>query len=215
MNLQKLQKHNPQYVIKSIYDPAFQTYGKVRDEKVEEAIQYVTANVQPPQNGNCYIASDEELEKLPEIQRLSQKIYGYLDVMAGTVSGDNDVLNGIEYHQCSETIIAVSDYVLVVGHVWDMQGKIYNSSLCECFYVPQGTVVEIYSTTLHYTPMRVEEKFQTICLLLRGTGDACEREGILKKKNKWFIAHPDNTEKVEAGDYPGLIGPMIKLKYDE
>lgn len=212
MNLQELQKLNPQYEIKSIDDPSFYTYGKVREEEVEEAIQYVTANVQPPRNGNCYIASDENLERLPEIQKLSQKVYGYLDVMAGTVSGDNDVLNGIEYHQCSETIIAVSDYLLVVGHIWDMQEKAYESSLCECFYVPQGTVVEIYSTTLHYTPICVEDKFQTICLLLRGTGETCPREGILKKRNKWFIAHLDNTQKIKEGDYPGLKGQMIKIK---
>ncbi len=26
---------------------------------------------------------------------------------------------------------------------------------CELFYVPQGTVVELYATTLHYTPITV------------------------------------------------------------
>ena len=71
-------------------------------------------------------------------------------------------------------------------------------------FMYHGTVVELYATTLHYTPITVIDSFKTICLLLKGTGDACQRRGILKKKNKWFIAHKDNVEKVQAGDYPGL-----------
>jgi hypothetical protein len=89
----------------------------------------------------------------------------------------------------------------------------YDIEKCELFYVPQGTVVELYATTLHYTPITVIDSFKTICLLLRGTGDACSRQGILKKKNKWFIAHKDNIEKVQAGDYPGLKGKMIKISH--
>ncbi len=140
-------------------------------------------------------------------------IYGYLNVMAGVVTGKNNVLNGLEYHQCSETIIAVTDYILAIGKRQDMVENDYDIEKCELFYVPQGTVVELYATTLHYTPITVIDSFKTICLLLKGTGDACQRRGILKKKNKWFIAHKDNVEKVQAGDYPGLKGKMIQIKH--
>ena len=143
----------------------------------------------------------------------SKSLTGYLDVMAGVVTGKNDVLNGLEYHQCSETIIAVTDYILAVGKRQDMVENDYDIEKCELFYVPQGTVVELYATTLHYTPITVIDSFKTICLLLKGTGDACQRRGILKKKNKWFIAHKDNVEKVQAGDYPGLKGKMIQIKH--
>ena len=37
-------------------------------------------------------------------------------------------------------------------------------------------------------------------------------KGILKKRNKWFVAHPENTAKVAAGDYPGLLGAMREIK---
>ena len=39
-------------------------------------------------------------------------------------------------------------------------------------------------------------------ILPRGTGDALPDgpKGILKKRNKWFVAHPENTAKVAAGD---------------
>ena len=115
----------------------------------------------------------------------------------------------------SETIIAVTDYILVVGHIWDMQDDTYNSSKCELFYVPKGTIVECYSATLHYTPIAVsKEGFITIYLLLKGTGDILEkRKKILKKKNKWFIAHQDNLEKIASGDYPGLLGRKIIIDH--
>ena len=47
-------------------------------------------------------------------------------------------------------------------------------------------------------------------ILPRGTGDALPDgpKGILKKRNKWFVAHPENTAKVAAGDYPGLRGAL-------
>ena len=46
------------------------------------------------------------------------------------------------------------------------------------------------------------------------TGDALRDgpKGILKKRNKWFVAHPENTAKVAAGDYPGLLGAMREIK---
>ena len=51
-------------------------------------------------------------------------------------------------------------------------------------------------------------------ILPRGTGNALPDgpKGILKKRNKWFVAHPENTAKVAAGDYPGLLGAMRERK---
>lgn len=207
--LSKLQHINPLYQIYHVNDTEFKTYGQVLHVDMKEAIDYV--KTQDYQDG--YIPSIKELEDLESIQTLSKDVYGYLDVMAGVVQGKNHVLNGLEYHQCSETIIALTDYVLAVGHRWDMDDLEYDSSLVQCFYVPQGTVIECYATTLHYTPISVNSTgFQTICLLLSGTGDSVSRRGLLKKKNKWFIAHKDNVDKVQAGDYPGLKGTMVTIQ---
>ena len=87
--------------------------------------------------------------------------------MAGVVTGKNKVLNGLEYHQCSETIIAVTDYILALGKRQDMVGNDYDIEKCELFYIPKGTVVELYATTLHYTPITVKNSFKSICFLLR------------------------------------------------
>lgn len=214
MSLENIRIKNPQLQIQDVHCASFRTYGNIIDSDIRVAMDYVKNTICPDTKKGLYQPSVKELESLCDIQELSHKVYGYLDVMCGLVTGSNQVLNGIEYHQGSETIIAVTDFVLVVGHVWDMYNNTYDSSLCECFYVPQGTIVECFSTTLHYTPICVDDDgFCTICLLLKNTGDAVERQGILKKKNKWFIAHKDNKEKVESGDYPGLLGEMIKINH--
>lgn len=209
--LKRIQAKNPKYTIYPINSKEFKTYGCILKNDLQDAIDLVIAN----NYSSGYLPSVEALEQLDCIKNLSKQVYGYLEAMAGVVTGNNHVLNGIEYHQCSEVIVAVTDYILVVGHRFDMEGNKYDTSNCEIFYVPQGTVIECYATTLHYTPIAVSNSgFQTICLLLKGTGDSIERSEILKKKNKWFIAHPDNTAKVADGDYPGLLGEMIEIKLD-
>lgn len=215
MDLETINKLNPDYSIKSILDSDFKTYGKIIEENILDVLKYTETNFLPLNFGNNYIPSVTAVEQFQSIKSISQKVYGFLDTMAGVVTGYNQVLNGIEYHQGSETVIAVTDFILVVGHLWDMEKQTFDSSLCECFYVPKGTIVECYGTTLHYTPLCVsDEGFITICLLLNGTGNMLdERKGILKKQNKWFIAHSKNLEKVQAGDFPGLTGKMIEIKY--
>jgi len=214
MNLSELQKYNSHLKIRNITDSSFNKYGITIDFDVNELIDEVNSDEYPQLNGNYYIPSIEKLEQNEKMQFLINKVYGYLDVMAGIVKGDNDVLNGIEYHQCSETIIAITDYVLAVGHRWDIQNGFYDTSYCKIFYVPKGTIVECFATTLHYTPIAVEKAgFKTICLLLRGTGDTLEKgsEGLLKRKNKWYMTHQNNYEKVSAGDFVGLNGEIIKV----
>ena len=208
-----IKKMNPQLVIKEIDNSSFKTYGRIWHENVQEAVAYMEKK--SVQNENKYEPSVAELEQLSSIKKLSQTIYGGLPIIVGSVTGKNKVLNGMEYHQGSETIIAITYFILIVGHVWDMICDTYDTSLCEIFFVPKGTIVVCFSTTLHYTPVSVNRQgFKTICILLQGTGDLAEqRNGILKKKNKWFIAHPENLEKIQAGDYPGLLGAMIKINY--
>lgn len=211
----EIKKWNPELGIKMIDDKTFCQYGRIIESDVKDILHYGDVYITPPKSGNEYLASVKYVEDLTSIQAISKKVFGYMEVEAGTCTGQNTTLSGIEYHMGSETIVAITDYVLFVGKLQDMRESYYDSSLCECFYVPRGTVVECYSTTLHYTPCKVEENgFKTIVILLKGTGDIItHRKGILKKKNKWFIAHVSNKEKIEAGDFPGLTGPLLQVKY--
>lgn len=215
MSLERLQTLNPKYTIKSINDDSFKTFGKIINNNVNDALNYAKSYVHNSENKEFYVPNELGLEQNSQIIELSNNVYGYMEVIAGIVSGQNSELSGIEYHQGSETIIAVTDYILAVGHIWDLQDDKYDCSNCMLFYVPKGTIVECYSTTLHYTPIAVSNNgFITICILLKGTGDLLEKRGkILKKKNKWFLAYQDNHEKIKSGDYPGLVGKKIMINF--
>lgn len=155
-----------------------------------------------------------EREALPAAQAIGLAVYGGMPFQAGPCRGHNHVLNGIEYHSGSEVAVCLQPCVLILGHLWDMQGNTYDGAKTQAFYCEAGQVVQTYETTLHYTPCAVGDTFFTACFLPRGTGDALPDgpTGILKKRNKWFVAHPENTAKVAAGDYPGLLGAMREIK---
>lgn len=85
------------------------------------------------------------------------------------------------------------------------------------FFQSKGSAVELYSTTLHYTPCKVsEEGFMTLVILPEGTNAPLENTSnkniLLTKKNKFFMTHPSQKAKVESGNHPGLIGELIKIK---
>ncbi len=214
--LENLKDKNPEYNIRDVHDVAFGAYGIIHEYPSKEILHLLDDMIQVPSSGNAYQPSVAKLEALELIQKISFDVYGGLAVEAGSCAGNNTVLNGLEYHQGSETILAVKDFVLVVGKRQDMVGNMYDGTLCECFYVPKGTVVECFATTLHYTPCKVDDEgFKTVVLLPKGTNEPLEGlpKGILMRTNKWFIAHVDNTAKIEAGNYPGLTGKMIEIRY--
>lgn len=213
MDFQSLCALNPDIRIYRTDSSNFAEYGRIRAGYELEPVFRWADTVQVPEQGNVYRASDLEVENIPVIRELMTDIYGGSPVQAGPCCGRNQVLNGIEYHVGSETAIAVKPCVLFLGRLRDMTGDTYNGDRTEAFYVEPGQVVQLYETTLHYTPCRAEDYFFTVCMLPKGTGDPLPhgRRGILKSQNKWFIAHPDNLQKVHAGDFPGLLGKMKQL----
>lgn len=212
MNLEKIQEQNPHLTIYDVKDTNFQAYGRVINGfDLAEVTEY-SGKCNIPESGNYYEASVQELEEIAVIKELSQYLYGGLEVEAGICIGHNKSLTGIEYHQGSETIIAIEDCILILGKRQDMKDNTYDGNLTECFYVEKGQVVELYDTTLHYTPCKTGDHFFTIVLLLKGTNDKIEKpQGILMKKNKWFITHGQIQEKVDAGNYPGLLGSIKSI----
>lgn len=207
--LKELRKNNTDYFIYDVSDDCFKKYGRILEKDVSEAIEFTNSY----SSEQSYVSDVKELNGISCIRELSEEVYGGLETIAGIVQGENSLVNGMEYHQCSETIVAVTDIVLALGLRSDMHGNDYYINQSELFYIPKGIVVELYASTLHYTPICIYDKFKTICLLLKGTGDPIKRRGILKKKNKWFIAHPSNEDKILSGDYPGLRGPLIKINH--
>lgn len=216
MKLEELRQLNKNLKIKTVEYIDFNEYGKLLEEyDFSSLIKYAEENVKIPKEGNEYIASVEEIEAFDVINRLKDKVYGQLEIEAGSCTWQNSSLTGIEYHQGSEVTIAVTDCILIIGKIQDMYDNTYDTSKTEVFYLKKGQAVELYGTTLHYTPCKVEESgFMTIVMLLKGTNSPIEKmeSSILTKKNKWFITHPSKIDKVKSGCYPGLLGDMTEIK---
>lgn len=217
MDLQKIRDLNQNLKILTVNDDKFRDYGKVlQGFDFSKLISYAENNIEIPKSGNRYIASSEKIESFDVIRDIKETVYGTLEIEAGECVGQNSSLTGLEYHQGSEVIISVTDCILIVGKVQDLKYNKYDNSNCEIFYLKKGQAVELYGTTLHYTPCKVDEKgFMTIVILINGTNSLIESVGceLLTKKNKWFITHPSQKEKIKSGAYPGLIGDIIEIKF--
>lgn len=212
MGYKEVKMKNSNLTIRKITDDAFKTYGAIHNYEVSKVIQYMEQHVEIPTVGNTYSASEIGLESQPIIQKISKDLFGHLLTEAGPCVGHNKSLTGIEYHQGSEINIAITDCVLILGKRQDMVGNTYDGGKTEVFYVEKGQTVELYDTTLHYTPCKVDDHFATVVILLKGTNEPIdEPEGILMKKNKWFITHTSMTEKIKAGNYPGVLGDMVEI----
>lgn len=169
-----------------------------------------------------YVPSQKELEETDAFNILKQEVYGGLDIQIGYCNGKNDTYNGFEYHKGSEVICAVTDFMLVLGNSWDLKNNTYHVDMAKVFFVPQGTVLELYQTTLHLSPCKVTDSgFKSIIVLPKGTNMPLEEkivprteEGkILLMKNKWVIAHKDREPLIKNGAYAGLLGENKKLYY--
>ena len=136
----------------SVTDERFRKYGKVWDGM--ECVQILREMEHTPLPEDViYVPSVEEMENLSEATAFKNRIYGGLPIQVGYCNGNNHKLNALEYHRNSEINIAVTNMVLLLGWLPDVEKDYtYDTSKVEAFFVPAGTVVEMYETTLHYAP---------------------------------------------------------------
>ena len=126
-------------------------------------------------------------------------------------------LNALEYHRSSEIDIAATDLILLLGCQQDIgEDDTYDTAKVEAFYVPAGTAVELYATTLHYAPCSADENgFRCVIVLPKGTNEdlpfkaADEGENrLLTAVNQWLIAH---EEAGIDGAFCGLKGENVTV----
>jgi len=208
--LKALQKANPHIAIYAVQDPAFKPYGRVVEMDTKAFCETAEAAVTFPEEGSKYLASVPELEALPEAADLRQGLCGQLDEQIGLCFGHSKQLNALEWHTCNEFNVAVRELVLLLAKRSDLDadGRL-DASKIEAFYLAQGQMVEVYSDTLHFCPCEVTKNgFSSIVGLQRGTNLPLEdrKQGLLWAKNKWLIAHEDNTSLVQRGAVPGIYG---------
>ena len=211
--------------VKQITDTSFRKYGKILTGIDFSEIYNVLEEMDYPEDVE-YAASFGPLEEPEFRQKLSNTLYGELSVEIGYCSGHNKMLNALEYHRSSEANVAVTDIILLLGHQSDItEDFTYDTAQLEAFFIPAGTAVELYATTLHYVPIGTKENdyaFKMGVVLPFGTnfplgvtlGAEAEKEKLpeeklLFAKNKWLIAHEEGGEE---GAFIGLTGKNISVE---
>lgn len=202
--------------IQKVTDTSFGRYGKVVTEFSFEKILKEMEHTPLPRDV-VYVPSVEEMEALPEAVDVSRKGFGGLPVQIGYCNGDNHKLNALEYHRSSEIDIAATDLILLLGCQQDIEADdTYDTSKVEAFFVPAGTAVELYATTLHYAPCSAQEGgFRCVIVLPKGTNEELPFEAakdgenrLLTAVNKWLIAH---EEAGIEGAFCGLKGENVEV----
>jgi hypothetical protein len=214
--------------IKAVTDPAFASYGRiVSGLDMKELFSYMETKTSIPESGNVYIASVSEMEEAAVRKEIETVCYGGMPVQIGYCNGRNTTYNGFEYHRGSELNLAVTDFMLVLAHTWQIRDNTITPQDAQVFWVPEGTLIEMYQTTLHLSPCRThDEGFRCVVILPKGTNTPLSEEEkqrrdessdpesvLLLQKNKWVLAHKDRKPLIDQGAHPGLIGENKELKY--
>lgn len=217
--LKKLNHHVPFY---HVNETAFAPYGKIINNYHFEELDSYMNKTEIPEEGNVYIASNAEMEETAIKEQIQSIFYGQLPIQIGYCNGVNSTLNGLEYHKGSEINYTLTDSVLLLGKVQSIKHNQYDASDIEAFFIPKGTAVELYATTLHFAPCKVSDHgFKVVVILPEGTNQPLEKEpdhkteedSLLFMKNKWLLAHPDRDVLINRGAYPGIKGENIQIYY--
>ena len=191
--------------IQNINEKSFKKYGKILTGYHVDGILAEMEHT-PLTREVIYVPSVEEMEALPDAEEMKNRGFGGLPIQIGYCNGDNRKLNGLEFHRSSEINIAVNNLVLLLGREQDIEADdTYDTSRVEAFFVPAGTVIEVYATTLHYAPCGVDGNgFQVAVVLPKGTNYpltskharvhnniADSEDALLAATNKWLIGHEE------------------------
>ncbi len=214
--LNELKKNNPELNIYDVNSEEFTSYGRIIKGMDISEIVDEAKKIENPESGSMYEPSVEAFEKLEIAGKIKTQLFGECRIQVGYCWGYNNIFGATEWHTSSEINIAVTDLVIIVGHIWDVKDNTIDTSKFDAFYVPAGTVLECYATTLHYGPCQTnKDGFGWVVALPEGTNTPLDGEyedKLLFAKNKWLIAHVDNTELIEQGAVAGVTGINFEIK---
>ena len=198
-----------------VTDKEFDQFGKILDIDTKEIIE-TAEKIELPSEGSIYAASLENFEKLPIMNVVQNECFGGMPTQLGYCYGHSNMLNALEWHKCSEVNVAVTDLILLLGDVRDIEaGNKYNSAKVKAFKVLKGEAIEVYATTLHFCPIETQKcGFGCVVGLLKGTNTDLEEKTdnkLLFRKNKWIIAHNDNKALLDRGVSGGIYGINHKI----
>lgn len=214
--LNKLKELNKSIEVFDVNSKEFETFGRVINNIDPTEIIKVAKTIEMPE-GSAYKPSVEAFESLEIATIIENEGFGTLPTQIGYCWGHNNYMNATEWHTSSEINVAVTPIVLILGRLQDVVDNKIDSSLFKAFYLPAGTVVEVYATSLHYCPCEVQkEGFGCVVCLPQNTNTELTitpENKLLRNKNKWLIAHNDNKALIEKGVIAGISGVNHKIKY--
>lgn len=197
-----------------VTDKEFKEYGAVIDVDASEIIA-VAEKITLPESGSAYEPSREDFETTEFANAIQRKVFGEIKTQTGYCYGHSNMLNALEWHKNSEVNVAVTDMILLLGRIQDIEDGKYNSEKVKAFEVKKGEVIEVYATTMHFCPIETTASgFGCVVVLPVGTNlvlDEPSTDEFLFKKNKWIMAHVDNADLISKGVKPGIYGENYKL----
>ena len=215
--LERLKALNPSLPLVSVDSPEFAEYGRVLSGFDATAFVKAAEAIPMPEAGSAYQASVKEFEALPAAREICDGCFGTLDTQIGYCYGHSNYLNALEWHYSSEVNVAVTPLVLMLAKRSDIKNGRIDSSCVKAFFVPAGTVIEVFATTLHFCPCEVSKGgFGCVVALPSGTNtplDIPVKDPLLFRKNKWIFAHEGNTALLQRGVIAGVYGENYKINY--
>ena len=215
--LNELKIKNPELKLYDVNSSEFAKYGRIINGFDITEIVAEAKKIANPESGSTYRPSIEAFEKLDIAGKMKNKLFGEMKIQVGYCWGRNNLFGATEWHTSSEMNIAVTDLVIIVGNLWDVKDNQIDTADFKAFYVPAGTVLECYATTLHFSPCSVgDDGFGWVVVLPKGTNTPLDNEyedKLLWAKNKFLIAHKENKVLVEKGAVAGVSGINYEVKY--
>lgn len=210
--------------ILSVNDAEFRRYGRVVTNVDFAPLVDALKKTDIPA-GVVYEPSVAALEATETMKALVDTTYGEMPIQIGYCNGHNEMLNALEYHRDSEINVAATDAILMLGLLADVEEDFtYDTSKVKAFFLPAGTAVEVFATTLHYAPCGAKgEGFQVGIVLPKGTnyplktahakvnadGTAPSEDALITAVNKWLIGHAEGG--LDAGSFLGLKGKNLNV----
>lgn len=218
----RCQFSNKHLHLKMITGSSFRKYGAIHD--VGELSDYIAflnrQEIGASMGDETYIPSSPELEEMITSMYFKTNLFGAVDCQIGWYTGKANKLNALEFHKCAEILYLISPAVLLLGAVGDLECNTYHSDRLDAFFVPALTCVELFSSTLHFSPLAVMESgVRQIVVQQKNTNTPnlvkvdkkLEIDRLLLERNKWVIAHAEAKSLVDAGAYVGLVGENTVL----
>lgn len=204
----------------SVYDPEFKAYGQIVEGMDNAVGQIMTALKDTPlPEGVGYVPEEPKLQALPAMEEVFVHCYGGMPVQLGWCNGHNTKLNCLEYHRDSEFNLGTENFILLLAKQSEITDGVLDTAKVKAFWVPAGTLVEVYATTLHYAPCHTDPNvgFRVLVALPRGTNTEKPvftptgwEDRLMTARNKWLLAHRDAPE-AQSGAYVGLVGENIDI----